>query len=301
LIREKIAGVMAELVVYLDYPDEDEDPMEDASAVSSIIRGLADAGADMRDLLDLADTGRIVREGLNVVITGKPNVGKSSLLNALLRDARAIVSDIPGTTRDSIDEYANIEGIPVRLTDTAGIRDAKDDIEAMGIERSKIAFDKADLMLFVLDASKPLDDEDREIMHRLGEKPVIVCLNKTDLSMSSEFCLKGEFSENTQMIRTSAKSGEGIRAIEKAISEAVYGGRAVQSDSLMISNERQKSAVSKALAEIEEAIETVRKGETVDFAETNMRAAYDKLGEITGQTANEEIIDMVFSRFCVGK
>ena len=300
-LREELVDALAEVVVNLDYPDEDEDFRDDSSTSAEIARRLDVVISGLDALIETAETGRMIRDGINVVITGKPNVGKSSILNALLREARAIVSDIPGTTRDKIEEYLSIRGIPLKLTDTAGIRDSLNEIEALGIEMSKDAISKADLIALILDASDNLSDEDRELAKNLSGKPVLIVLNKTDLpKIIVEKELK-DILPNANIIEISALTGEGIEKIEDYIENAVYCGKVTQENSLLITNVRHKNLLLNAREEANKAAEMLRGGEALDFVEVDVRAAFDYLGEITGQTLTDDIMDRVFSRFCVGK
>jgi tRNA modification GTPase len=310
-VREILADACAEAAVNMDYPDED-DAAGDEAAARSVEARLTKAKAAMDALIATADAGRLIVEGIRAVIVGKPNVGKSSLLNALLRESRAIVSKTPGTTRDSIEEYLNIKGIPVRLTDTAGIRDAETDLEAMGIERSKDALRKADIILLTLDGSLPLSAADRKIIAELAGRltgdradsecgTVIAVINKRDLPEAIDRQALALLLPGVAMVGVSAITGEGTEEIEDRIVSAVYGGKARKGESVMVTNAAHKSLLLRAAASTEKALEMLRIGEALDFVETDMREAYDTLGEITGQTVTEGILDRVFSKFCVGK
>ena len=300
-LREELVDALAEVVVNLDYPDEDEDFTDDFSANSEIARRLEIVLTGLDTLIDSAQTGRMIREGINVVITGKPNVGKSSVLNALLREARAIVSDVPGTTRDKIEEFLSVRGIPLKLTDTAGIRDSSNAIETMGIEMSKEAIRMADLVALILEASEPLSEEDRAIAKTLRGKKVLILLNKSDLPKKINDHEVKEILPEAAIIEISALTGEGIEDIEEHIERAVYRGNVSQGDSLLVTNVRHKNLLIKAREETQKAIDMLRNGEALDFVEVDVRAAFDFLGEITGQTLTDDIMDRVFSRFCVGK
>ena len=300
-IRSALTDALAEIVVNLDYPDEDENALDVDSAASGIKKNLEMIESVLKELIDTADTGRMIREGIDVVITGRPNVGKSSVMNALLRDARAIVSDIPGTTRDRIEEYLSLRGIPVKLTDTAGIRDADNSIEEIGIAMSKKAASNADLIALILDSSEALQKEDLMIAESLAEKDAVVMLNKTDLPGAIDVDRVHELLPKAVIIEISALTGEGIDIFEDYVEKAVYGGTLKQSGSLLVTNVRHKDLLVKASEEILKAIEMLGEGEALDFVEVDVRMAFDYLGEITGQTVTEDILDRVFSRFCVGK
>ena len=243
----------------------------------------------------------MVKEGIRVAIVGRPNVGKSSLMNCLLRQSRAIVTEIPGTTRDTIEEAVSIRNIPVYLIDTAGIRETEDLVEMIGIERTKEAFNSADLVVFIADASQPLTDEDRDILERLKDRRHLVLLNKTDLGNAVTPTVLGDRSPNGDIIETCLVKGEGIDKIEDKIEELVYGGQLAQKDSVMVSNVRHEELLRKAGQSISDAAVITETGEALDIIEIDIREAYDYLGEIIGETVSDEVLDEVFSRFCLGK
>lgn len=222
-------------------------------------------------------------------------------MNALLRENRAIVTDIPGTTRDSIEEFMTIEGISLRLIDTAGIRDTDDTVEALGVERARQYIDKADIVLCVIDASTPLTDEERHILVSLSGLNTIVLLNKSDmgLAVSSEsIASMGTF---TAIETISAKDGEGTAVLSKWVKELVYGGQVKQTNDAMISNVRHISLMEQAKGQIEQAITSIDAGMPVDFIATDLRSAWELLGDITGDSIRESMVDELFSRFCLGK
>ena len=252
-------------------------------------------------LLISADTGRIIQEGLNVAIIGKPNVGKSSLMNSLLNEARAIVTEIPGTTRDTIEEHLSIRGIPVRLIDTAGIRETDDMIEKIGIEKSKESFNQADLVIFIIDSSRELGQEDREIIGLIDQQKTIIVLNKVDLT---QVVFREEIEEmlpEAALIETSMEKQQGIDLIEDQIVEMVYGGSVSQNDSIMVTNVRHKNILESAKNSIVDAIEMTKRNEALEFIEIDVNSSYENLGEIIGETVQDDIINEVFARFCLGK
>ncbi|MDR1954180.1 MAG: tRNA uridine-5-carboxymethylaminomethyl(34) synthesis GTPase MnmE [Clostridiales Family XIII bacterium] len=311
-LRDKLTDVLAEVVVNMDYPDEDAEEKDTATALAaSIETRLSEVDRSLNELIERADVGRMIRDGVRVVIVGKPNAGKSSLLNALLREARAIVSEIPGTTRDSIDEYLNLRGIPVKLTDTAGMRDTENAVEALGVARSKEALIGADIVMLTLDGSRALDAEDLKIIETLTERRdggtcangenVVAVVNKSDLPEMIDGGKIAQLLPGITVISVSAMTGEGIGDIEDCIVSAVYGGKVKQGESLLVTNAAHKTLLERAAAETKSAMELLRIGEALDFAETEIRSAHDTLGEITGQTVTDDILDRVFSRFCVGK
>ena len=252
-------------------------------------------------LLVTADTGRIIREGLNVAIIGKPNVGKSSLMNELLKETRAIVTDIPGTTRDTIEEVVSIKNIPVRLTDTAGIRKTDDTIEKMGIEKSKKTFNEADLIIFVMDSSREISQEDQEIIQYIGDRRAVVLINKIDLGKSWNREKVETVMPNASVVETSLLKKVGIEEIEQVILDMVYSGEVKQNESLMVTNVRHKELLEKAKDALADARHMTLEREALDFIEVDLKNAYEWLGEIIGETVSDDIINEVFSRFCLGK
>lgn len=296
-IRNSIMDLLVEIAVNIDYPDEDIEQI----VAEEIINKISTINDMIEKLLSGADTGRIVREGLSMVIVGKPNVGKSSLMNALLRETRAIVTEIPGTTRDTIEEALSIRGIPVYLTDTAGIRETDDIVEKIGIEKTKDAFNKADTIILILDASSPLTEEDEMIIEHIGDRKCFLLLNKQDRgSCLDRDELKRLLPEAT-VIETVLTSGEGISELEDKIEEQVYSGRISRSDDVLVNNVRHIELLHKAEDSLKAARKILESGEAMDFAEIDIREAYEVLGEITGDTVSEDIIDEVFARFCLGK
>ncbi len=296
-LRNGLMDILVKLAVNIDYPDEDIEEL----AYEELIDSLSLIGDELDKLIDSADTGRMIREGLRITIAGKPNVGKSSLLNALLREQRVIVTEIPGTTRDTIEEGLSLRGIPVYLTDTAGIHSTEDPIEQMGIERSKAAFDKADLIIFMLDASQSLMEEDLEIAKKIGDRKVIVMLNKMDLGKQVTSNQLLEMLPSAKFIDASVINEEGIRELEDLITEMVYRGRAFQENSDIITNARHKDLLVRARKDIYDGTMMACQFEALDFIEVDVRHAWELLGDIIGETVTEDIIDTVFQRFCLGK
>ena len=296
-IRSDLVDILVNITVNIDYPDEDIEVITYENPIS----GLGNVKAKVDSLLATADTGRILREGLNIAIIGKPNVGKSSLMNALLRETRAIVTEIPGTTRDTIEEALTIRNIPVKLTDTAGIRHTDDVIEKIGIEKSKESFNKADLVIFMVDNSRPLDDEDREIIEYIGDRKVLAVINKTDLENRLDISEIKRKLPNGIFIETSMAREDGISRIEDEIENLVYGGKVKQNDSMMVTNVRHKALLEEASSALRDAASMAGAGEALEFLEIDVNRAYEALGEIIGEAVNEDIINEVFARFCLGK
>ena len=252
-------------------------------------------------LLSTADTGRIIREGLSVSIVGKPNVGKSSLMNVLMGENRAIVTDIPGTTRDIIEESMVIKNIPVVITDTAGIRDTEDIIEKIGIEKSMTALSRADLIIFVIDASRPLEEEDMQIMSHVAGRRAIVLLNKSDKGLAADRALIEKELPSAVIIETSVTGGRGIEELTQAIEDMVYGGKVSQKENLMVTNVRHKNLLKEGQKCLSDALNMADMREPLEFIEIDVNRCYEAAGEIIGQTADADIIDKVFERFCLGK
>lgn len=296
-IRAKLMDVLVNITVNLDYPDEDIEEI----TYDKLDRDLRDIDNDIDRLLNTAKTGRLLREGLAVAIIGKPNVGKSSLMNRFLRESRAIVTDIPGTTRDVIEESMSLRGIPVKLIDTAGIRETDDIIEKIGIEKSMDAFNRADLVIFVLDGSRELSEEDKEIAEHIEGKKTLVLVNKADLTqVVTEEEIKA-LNPDSHVIFTSMENGEGLDLVEEHIYNMVYGGQVKQENGLIVTNVRHSDLMKKAKEEIEAALFMCGGGEALDFLEVNVRQCFEYLGEIIGEAISDTIIDEVFARFCLGK
>ena len=295
-LREKILLMLANIEAAIDYPEHDDETM----TYESVANGSRELMSELDRLIAGADTGRIYKEGIKTVILGKPNVGKSSLLNAAVDEERAIVTDIPGTTRDVLEELININGIPLRLTDTAGIRDTDNPIEKIGVEKSRSLADEADLVLLMLDGSRPLDDEDRKLINLSENKNRIVIINKSDLAQ----CI--DISEITALtgsdpIAVSVKQDSGIELIYERIRSMFLGGSIAADDEVLISSERNKNSLYKAKQFLYNVIETVDNRMPEDLISIDLTQAYEALGEITGETLDEDIIDKIFSEFCLGK
>jgi len=297
MLRGQLLDLLVNMTVNIDYPDEDIEEI----VYESMLNSLSQIGGEIDRLRLTADTGRILQEGLNVVIIGKPNVGKSSLMNALMRETRAIVTEIPGTTRDTIQETISLKGIPIRLTDTAGIRETEDTIEQIGIARSKESFQQADLILMMLDVSEALSEEDKYIIEHIGDKRTILLANKIDLGAKATLDEIQQFLPDAKMIETSMVSDVGLEKIEEEIQQMVYGGKVSQGESLMITNARQENLLREAGLAIADAIAMTKDAEPLELIEGDVRRGYELLGEIIGETVSDDIISEVFARFCLGK
>lgn len=296
-IRTRLMDVLVDITVNLDYPDEDIEIM----TYQKLTESTTQIGDMIDQLLSTAGTGKIIRDGLNIAIIGKPNVGKSSLMNALLRESRAIVTEIPGTTRDTIEEVISIKDVPVKLTDTAGIRETEDVIERIGIEKSKESFNRADLIIFIVDGSSTLSEEDRRILSRLEDRNVIVLINKSDLGIAVEEEEIKIKLPHAKRIRTAIKKNLGVEELEKAIVSMVYGGQVRQEESLLVTNVRHMELLEKAREAVRDAHSMAENSEALDFIEVDVRRCWELLGEIIGEAVTEDIIDQVFARFCLGK
>ncbi len=296
-LRKKILDILVNITVNIDYPDEDIEEI----LYDNLLKEISQIGDELENIIGTADTGKIIREGLKVSIIGKPNVGKSSLMNLLLREDRAIVTDIEGTTRDTIEEELSIRGIPVVLTDTAGIRETEDKIEQIGIEKSKESFNKSDLVIFIVDGSRNLSDEDFEIIDVLKDKKSIVVLNKIDLERKIEKSKISELLGEVNIIETSMEENIGIEDIKDRIEELVLGGTVAQSESSIVSNARHLDLLCTSKQSIRDAQNLVSFGEALELIEIDVRNAYESLGEIIGEEVKDDILEEVFNRFCLGK
>lgn len=295
-LRKYLLNVLALIEYAVDFTEDDEDIVDD-NLIAQIKDGITKTLTRINSLLKNADEGKIIRDGLNVVIVGKPNVGKSSLLNSLLREKRAIVTDIPGTTRDIIEEYINLEGIPIRITDTAGIRDTEDTVERIGVERSKEKIEEADLVILMLDTSRELDDEDKIIIDSVKDKKYVALLNKVDLECKLS---KEVISELKRTIEISAKTGFGIENLKEEIKNLFFNGE-IDSESLIISNTRHKQALYRSLENCNLALEKINLNEYLDLISIYITSAMKALGEITGDELEEDLLNKIFSEFCCGK
>ncbi|MHC1723399.1 MAG: tRNA uridine-5-carboxymethylaminomethyl(34) synthesis GTPase MnmE [Aminipila sp.] len=296
-IRNLLMDELVGITVNLDYPDEDIEEI----TYDKLLNNLSQIRDMIEKLIRSADTGRIIKEGFKVAIVGKPNVGKSSLMNALLKETRAIVKDIPGTTRDTIVEDITIKNIPVKLIDTAGIHDTEDTVEKIGIEKSKESLNEADLVLLILDGSQPISAEDENIIQTVGNRRALVLINKIDLGMVLDQEALRYKMPRSIFIKTAVKDGCGIDNIEREIENLVYNGEVKQSGNTFITNVRHSNLLVSAKSALDDAINMARLGEALEFIEIDVKRTFEFLGEIVGETVSDSIIDEVFSRFCLGK
>ena len=296
-LRMNVTEVLAHLEVSIDFATEDVEEI----TYQTLEEKALELRNEIKKLYDTAESGKILRDGLKTVIVGKPNVGKSSLLNSILGENRAIVTDIAGTTRDVIEEFVNIKGIPLKIVDTAGIRETEDVVEKIGVEKSRESFSTADLVIMVLDASRKLSEEDMEILESLKNKKTIVLLNKMDLEPQIELEKIEEFVNSEDIIKISALKHQGIEELQDKIEAMVYHGSVKNSSNLMITNSRHKDALFKAYESINDAISAIEQRMPYDFIEVDFKNIWDYLGYINGDTVREDLLDTIFANFCIGK
>ena len=296
-LREEILDMIAAIEAAIDYPEHDIEE----ETYSEVHKRATALKKEIKKLLDSADMGRVIREGVEAVILGKPNVGKSSLLNLLLMEERAIVTDIPGTTRDTVEEYMNLGGIPVKIVDTAGIRETGDTVERIGVEKSRKCAENADIIFMMLDASKELTDEDMEILDFIKGRKAIIIVNKTDIDNKIDSDTLCKYTEKENIVYVSVKEEKGIELLTERFKEMFFGGDIEVKESVLISNARHKNMLAKADEALSRALMTIESGMPEDFISMDLQDALSALGEITGDSVDDEIIDRIFTRFCLGK
>ena len=295
-IKQKIMDVMVNVEVDIDYPEYDVEEVTNAE-----IKGMLDIViSDLEKLEKSFDNGKILKDGVKTAIIGKPNAGKSSLLNCILNEERAIVTEIEGTTRDTLEESINLNGVFLNLIDTAGIRDSEDVVEQIGVNKAKELAEKSDLVIFVADASKELDENDKEIINLIKDKQAIVLLNKSDLGTIINEKNVSEF-DNKPVITFSAKTGDGLDELENKIRDLFYEGKVKYNDELYITNARQKESLINAKNSIEEVIKSVENDMPEDFYSIDLMDAYTYLGQIIGESVEDDLVNEIFSKFCMGK
>lgn len=297
-LRQEILETLAQVEVNIDYPEYDD--------VEELTTKLLLEKAQMiqqriQALLATSKQGKVLREGLSTAIIGRPNVGKSSLLNHLLREEKAIVTDIAGTTRDVIEEYVNVRGVPLKLIDTAGIRETEDVVERIGVERSRKALAEADLILLVLNQSEPLTAEDEQLLEVTSGLKRIILLNKTDLPAQLEQEKLKKLIENEPVFSISVAKNDGLDRLESAISDLFFSGETGERDATYVSNTRHIALLEKASLSLEEVIAGIDSGMPVDLVQIDMTRCWDYLGEVVGDSVQDELITQLFSQFCLGK
>lgn len=297
-LRKDILDVLAQVEVNIDYPEYDD--VEEMT--TKLLKEKAiEIKQRIEQLLKTASQGKIMREGLATALVGRPNVGKSSLLNHLLHEDKAIVTDVAGTTRDVIEEYVNVSGVPLKLIDTAGIRETDDKVEKIGVERSKKAIKQSDLVLLVLNAAESLTKEDLELIRLTNDKKRIIILNKTDLEEKLDRKELAKISENAPVYATSILKNEGVEALEEAISKLFFNGIENSQSTVMVTNARHIALLKKAQNSLDSVLEGISSGMPVDLVQIDMTEAWNLLGEITGESYEDELLDQLFSQFCLGK
>ncbi|MEH1892574.1 MAG: tRNA uridine-5-carboxymethylaminomethyl(34) synthesis GTPase MnmE [Nostoc sp.] len=296
-LRANCLDILAEIEARIDF-EEDLTPLDDKVIISEIEK----IAAEITRLLETKDKGELLRTGLKVAIVGRPNVGKSSLLNAWSQSDRAIVTDLPGTTRDVVESQLVVGGIPVQVLDTAGIRETTDQVEKIGVERSRRAANAADLVLLTIDASDGWTEGDREIYEQVQHRPLILVINKIDLVAESERkTLQSQIPNPKSKIVTAAAKNQGIDALEIAILEIVKAGKVQAADMDLAINQRQAAALTQAKISLEQVQATIAQQLPLDFWTIDLRGAIQALGEITGEEVTESVLDKIFSKFCIGK
>ncbi|UAL52323.1 MULTISPECIES: tRNA uridine-5-carboxymethylaminomethyl(34) synthesis GTPase MnmE [Metabacillus] len=297
-LRQEILETLAHVEVNIDYPEYDD--VEEMTH-SMLIEKATFVKNEIEKLLQTSQQGKILREGLSTVIVGRPNVGKSSLLNSLIHENKAIVTDIPGTTRDVIEEYVNVRGVPLRLVDTAGIRETEDIVERIGVEKSRQVLKKADLILLVLNYSEALSKEDEQLFEAVSGMDVIVIVNKTDLPQKADLKRVRELAKDSPVVTTSLLEEQGIDQLEESISSLFFEGSVGASDLTYVSNTRHIALLSQAKRTIEDALEAIEAGVPIDLVQIDLTRTWELLGEIIGDAVHESLIDQLFAQFCLGK
>ena len=304
-VHEKIKELRAKIIYQTAFIESALDDPEHISlegypeSLKAIIQDLL---REVNRLISSADNGRMMKEGIQTVILGKPNAGKSSLLNALVGEDRAIVTDIAGTTRDVLEETINLNDITLNIIDTAGIRNTEDTVEKIGVEKAKKKAEKADLILYVVDSSTSLDENDRDILHVLADKKAVILLNKTDLHpVTTRTELEKITDKVYPVIEISVKENVGIDLLEQKIREMFYQGEISFNDEIYITSARQKTALIRTADALQKVLESIELGMPEDFFSIDLMAAYDELGSITGEAAGEDLVNEIFGRFCMGK
>lgn len=297
-LRQEILETLAQVEVNIDYPEYDD--VEEMTQQVMLEKSKY-IKTEIEKLLQTSQQGKILREGLATVIVGRPNVGKSSLLNSLVQENKAIVTDIPGTTRDVIEEYVNVRGVPLRLLDTAGIRETEDIVERIGVEKSRKVLREADLILLVLNYADDLTEEDKNIFKATEGMDFIVIVNKTDLPQKIDLEKVKELAGNRKVITTSLVEENGVDQLEEAISSLFFEGAIEASDMTYVSNSRHISLLNQALNAISDAIVGAETGTPIDIVQIDLTRTWEILGEIIGESVHESLINQLFSQFCLGK
>ncbi|WP_121604243.1 tRNA uridine-5-carboxymethylaminomethyl(34) synthesis GTPase MnmE [Virgibacillus sp. Bac332] len=297
-LRQDLLETVAHVEVNIDYPEYDD--VEEMSH-EMMRKKTKEVHAEIEKLLQVAKQGKILREGLATAIIGRPNVGKSSLMNTLVQENKAIVTEIPGTTRDIIEEYVNVRGVPLRLVDTAGIRETEDIVEKIGVERSRQVLKESDLILFVLNYNDDLTEEDEKLFTAIQGLNYIVIINKTDLEQKLDLERVKVLAENKPVVTTSLIEEEGVDELENAISKTFFEGEIDTGDLTYVSNVRHIQLLKQASRALEDAIDALKLEMPLDIVQIDVTRTWELLGEIIGDTASDSLIDQLFSQFCLGK
>ena len=297
-LRQEILATLAQVEVNIDYPEYDD--VEELTT-QLLLEKAHHVKAQIKALLQTAQQGKILREGLSTAIIGRPNVGKSSLLNHLLQEEKAIVTNIAGTTRDVIEEYVNLRGVPLKLIDTAGIRETEDVVERIGVERSRKALTEADLVLLVLNQSEALTIEDQQLIEATQDSKRIILLNKTDLTPRLDQEKLRQLVGETPIYAISVLENEGFDSLETAIAALFFGGKTGEKDASYLSNTRHIGLLEQAVQALDEVLQGIEMGMPVDLVQMDMTRCWDYLGEVVGDSVQDELITQLFSQFCLGK
>ena len=297
-LRADLLELIAFIQADIDYPDDDIERL----TMTQQTQRVTNLKQQVQAVLQNAQKGKLIRDGLRVVIAGKPNVGKSSLLNALLGQERAIVTDIPGTTRDVIEEYINLNGIPLKIVDTAGIRETDNVVEQIGVEKAQQFMRNADLVLYVVDAGQGLTEQDFPMMAEIQHQPVIYLLNKSDVGIDA--AVRQQLQEvigNSPVLEISAREKIGLDKLEQTITDLFFAGTLEVSQDILVTNVRHIQILEDSMAHLDGFLQGIAMGLSVDFLVIDLQNAWEKLGKITGETVEEDLLDQIFSKFCLGK
>lgn len=294
-IVDELMELKAHLEVNIDFPEYDEEELtkEKIKEKTSVMK------ENIEKLISSADTGKIFKEGINTLILGKPNVGKSSLMNFLLNENRSIVTEVPGTTRDTIEEFVNLAGVPLNIIDTAGIRYTDDIVEKIGVQKAIDKIDDSDLIIMIFDGSKELEKDDEIILNNIENKKVIYLMNKTDLNTKIDLTNHQEIEK--EVIKISLLKNEGLEEIETKVKEEFLSGNIDANNDLIVTNTRHKNLLKKANNSLKELLGSIEAGLTLECLEVDINDTIHHLGEITGSTVSESVIEKIFSNFCIGK
>jgi len=297
-LRSTLIETIAHVEVNIDYPEYDDVEEMSHEMMRTKTKYVYE---EINKLLHIAHQGKIFREGIKTAIVGRPNVGKSSLLNSLLQEEKAIVTNIPGTTRDIIEEYVKVRGIPLKLIDTAGIRKTEDVVEKIGVERSQKLINEVDLVLFMLNNNEALTSEDYLIFDSLQNTNYIIIINKTDLNTCIDLNVVKKLAKDKPIIKTSIIQDEGIDALENALYDLFFSGEIITDDAAFVSNARHIQLLADAKKALEDAMDALELNIPLDMVQIDVRRTWEFLGEIIGDTASDSLIDQLFSQFCLGK